>query len=61
MKYGKIKIEDGSLIFSKHMMTNYLPCKDILWVYKRREGVEGECRTDQHQLSCGCHKKKKTL
>ena len=51
MKYGKIKIEDGSLIFSKHMMTNYLPCKDILWVYKRREGVEGGV---QKQISTSC-------
>ena len=41
MKYGKIRIEDGNLIFSKHMMLNYLPCKDIIWAYMRREGVEG--------------------
>lgn len=41
MKYGKIRIEDGNLIFAKHMMMNYLPCRDILWAYKRREGVEG--------------------
>ena len=41
MKYGKIRIEDGNLIFTKHMMANYLPCRDILWAYKRREGVEG--------------------
>lgn len=41
MKYGKIRIEDGNLIFSKHMMLNYLPCKDILWAYKRREGADG--------------------
>lgn len=41
MKYGKIKIEEGNLIFTKHMMTNHLPCRDILWVYKRQEGVEG--------------------
>lgn len=41
MKYGKIRIEDGNFIFAKHMMMNYLPCKDILWAYKRKEGVEG--------------------
>ena len=41
MKYGKLRIEDGNLIISKHMMMNYLPCKDILWAYKRKEGVEG--------------------
>lgn len=41
MKYGKIRIEDGYLIFTKHMMMNSLPCKDILWAYMRREGIEG--------------------
>lgn len=41
MKYGKIRIEDGNFIFTKHMMTNYLPCKDILWAYRRKEGIEG--------------------
>ena len=41
MKYGKIRIEDGNFIFSKHMMMNYLPCRDILWAYKRKEGIEG--------------------
>lgn len=40
MKYGKIRIEDGYLIFFKHMMTNNLPCKDILWAYMRREGMD---------------------
>lgn len=42
MKYGKIRIEDGYLIFTKHMMINSLPCRDILWAYMRREGNEGE-------------------
>ena len=42
MKYGKIRIEDGYLIFTKHMMINSLPCRDILWAYLRREGNEGE-------------------
>lgn len=41
MKYGKIRIEDGNLIFTRHMMVNYLPCRDIIWVYKRQEGIEG--------------------
>ncbi len=41
MRYGKIRIEDGCLIFTKHMMINSLPCKDILWAYLRREGTEG--------------------
>jgi protein-tyrosine phosphatase len=41
VKYGKIRIEDGNLIFTKHMRVNSLPCKDILWAYMRREGLEG--------------------
>ena len=41
MKYGKIRIEDGYLVFTKHMMMNNLPCKDILWAYMRREGMDG--------------------
>lgn len=41
MKYGKIRIEDGELWFSKHMIQNSFPCKDILWAYLRREGNEG--------------------
>ena len=28
MKYGKIRIEDGFLVFTRHMMINSLPCKD---------------------------------
>lgn len=42
LKYGKIRIEDGYLIFTKHMMINSLPCRDILWAYMRREGNEEE-------------------
>ena len=62
MKYGKIRIEDGNLVFARHMMMNYLPCRDILWVYKRQEGVEGwRSETDQHQLSGGCDQKTQTL
>lgn len=37
MKFGKIRIEDGYLVFTKRMMINNLPCKDILWAYMRRE------------------------
>lgn len=48
MKYGKIRIEDGNLIFTRHMMVNHLPCRDILWVYKRQEGVNGG---EQKQIS----------
>lgn len=41
MKYGKIRIEDGHLTYTRHMMMNSLPCKDIMWAYMRREGSEG--------------------
>ena len=37
MRFGKIRIEDGNLIFTKHMMSNTLPCRDILWAYEQRE------------------------
>lgn len=39
MKYGKIRIEDGFLVFTRHMMINSLPCKDIVWAYMRKEGT----------------------
>lgn len=38
MRYGKIRIEDGNLIYFRHMIQNTLPCKDILWAYIHREG-----------------------
>lgn len=44
MRYGKIRIEDGYLVFNKHMMINSLPCKDILWAYLRREGADSSAR-----------------
>lgn len=37
MRYGKIRIEENNLIFTKRMMTNSLPCNDILWAYRRKE------------------------
>lgn len=40
MKYGKIRIEDGFLVFTRHMMINSLPCKDIVWAYMRKEGAD---------------------
>lgn len=42
MKYGKIRIEDGYLAFTRHMMLNSLPCKDIMWAYMRREGEHSD-------------------
>ncbi|HIZ21575.1 MAG TPA: tyrosine-protein phosphatase [Candidatus Blautia faecigallinarum] len=47
MKYGKIRIEDGYLVFTRHMMSNNLPCRDILWAYLRREGVDDESEKKQ--------------
>lgn len=40
MKFGKIKIEDGNLLFTKRMLLNTIPCKDILWAYMRREFLD---------------------
>ena len=48
MKYGKIRIEDGFLVFTRHMMINSLPCKDIVWAYMRKEGSD---EGDDRQLS----------
>lgn len=48
MKYGKIRIEDGFLVFTRHMMINNLPCKDIVWAYMRKEGSD---EGDDRQLS----------
>lgn len=49
MKYGKIRIEDGHLIFTRHMMINTLPCEDIQWAYMRREG---EDESSERQVLC---------
>lgn len=40
MRYGKIRIENGNLIFIRHMIANTLPCTDILWAYLKRESSE---------------------
>ncbi len=37
MKFGKIRIEDGNVIFTKRVKANSLPCSEILWAYRRRE------------------------
>ncbi len=37
MKFGKILIEDGSFWFTRHMILNSLPCKDIIWAYVNRD------------------------
>lgn len=51
MKYGKIRIEDGNLAFTRHMMMNSLPCKDIMWAYKRREGENSDDGTAKQMIS----------
>ena len=29
MRYGKIRVEDGNLIFFRHMIQNNLPCREL--------------------------------
>lgn len=50
MRYGKIQIEDGCLVFTRHMMLNNLPCQDIVWAYVRRDGEE--CGDARQLISC---------
>ncbi len=47
MRYGKIRIEDGNLIFLRHMIQNNLPCRDIVWAYIHREGENAEAAVKQ--------------
>ena len=42
MRYDKIRVEDGNLIFFRHMIQNNLPCRDIVWAYIHREGENAE-------------------
>ena len=52
MRFGKIRVEDGELIFIRHMMVNSLPVKDILWAYveKKSPGEEDEKLLLCHEL-----------
>lgn len=50
MKYGKIRIEDGNLIFTKRVKTNTLPCSEILWAYRRKEEPTGKNTGGGHAL-----------
>lgn len=51
MRYGKIRIDDGNLIYTRQLRLNSLPCKDILWAYLRREGRdEAELKGTQKRL-----------
>ncbi len=47
MRYGKIRVEDGNLIFFRHMIQNNLPCRDIVWAYIQREGENAETAVKQ--------------
>ena len=47
MRYGKIRIEDGNLIFFRHMIQNNLPCRDIIWAYIHREGENAQSAVKQ--------------
>ena len=47
MRYGKIRVEDGNLIFFRHMIQNNLPCRDIVWAYIHREGENAETTVKQ--------------
>ena len=42
MKFGRIRVEDGQLIFTRHMVLNTLPVKDILWAYISKESSNAE-------------------
>ena len=47
MRYGRIRIEDGNLIFFRHMIQNSLPCRDIIWAYIHREGENAQLAVKQ--------------
>jgi len=47
MRYGKIRVEDGNLVFFRHMIQNNLPCRDIIWAYIHREGESTETAVKQ--------------
>ncbi|MBQ1492941.1 MAG: protein-tyrosine-phosphatase, partial [Blautia sp.] len=36
LRYGKIRIEEGIIHFSSRMITNSVPCSDLVWAYHRR-------------------------
>lgn len=40
MRYGKIRIDNGNFIYTRHMRVNVLPCTDILWAYLRKSAPE---------------------
>ena len=40
MKYGRIRIEDGWLYHTSHMLSGSIPISDIVWAFHRRESPE---------------------
>ncbi len=40
MRFGKIRIEDGFFIYTRHMMANSIPVQDIVWGYCKTEHEE---------------------
>lgn len=51
MKFGKVRIENGSFIYLRHMMPNSIPCTDILWAYiQRGDDLEGRARFGRQLL-----------
>lgn len=51
MRYGKIRVENGCLLYSRHMMLYSLPCREILWAYMRREGGAGNRGFSKQMIS----------
>ena len=49
MRFGKIRIEDGEIHFSLHMIMNSVPCEDVAWAYHRRESLD-HTAMDRRQL-----------
>ena len=50
MRYGKIRIEDGAIHFTSHMLNVTLPCQEIVWAYYSRGG-ENRSKVDRQLVS----------
>lgn len=46
MKFGKIRVENNELRFSRRVKSYVVPCGDIIWAYRRKEESNGK-------LCCG--------
>ena len=49
MRFGKIRIEDGEIHFSQHMIMNSVPCGDVVWAYHHRDSLD-HGSVDRRQL-----------